>query len=48
MLLIEYPKCSTCQKAKKYLDLNGIKYDTRHIKENRLNKYLEYMKFQLN
>ena len=38
MLLIEYPKCSTCQKAKKYLDLNGIKYDIRHIKENRLNK----------
>ena len=38
MLLIEYPKCSTCQKAKKFLDLNGIKYDTRHIKENRLNK----------
>ena len=38
MLLIEYPKCSTCQKAKKFLDLNNIKYDTRHIKENRLNK----------
>ena len=38
MLLIEYPKCSTCQKAKKYLDNNNIKYETRHIKEERLNK----------
>lgn len=34
MLFIEYPKCSTCQKAKKWLDDNGIKYDDRHIKEN--------------
>ena len=38
MLLIEYPKCSTCQKAKKFLDLNDIKYNTRHIKEEILNK----------
>ena len=34
MLFIEYPKCSTCQKAKKWLDNNGVKYDSRHIKEN--------------
>lgn len=34
MLFIEYPKCSTCQKAKKWLDDNGVKYDDRHIKEN--------------
>lgn len=34
MLFIEYPKCSTCQKAKKWLDDNGVKYDSRHIKEN--------------
>ncbi len=34
MLFIEYPKCSTCQKAKKWLDDNGLKYDDRHIKEN--------------
>ena len=34
MLFIEYPKCSTCQKAKKWLDSNGIKYDSRHIKDN--------------
>lgn len=28
-----YPKCTTCQKAKKWLDDNGIVYDQRHIKE---------------
>ena len=33
MLFIEYPKCSTCQKAKKWLDDNGISYEDRHIKE---------------
>ena len=33
MLLIEYPKCSTCQKAKKWLDENGFEYECRHIKE---------------
>ena len=31
MLLIEYPKCSTCQKAKKWLEQNGIPYTGRHI-----------------
>ena len=34
MLFIEYPKCSTCQKAKKWLDENGIEYTDRHIKED--------------
>ncbi|MCM1543878.1 MAG: arsenate reductase family protein [Ruminococcus sp.] len=33
VLFIEYPKCSTCQKAKKWLDENGIQYVSRHIKE---------------
>ena len=33
MLFIEYPKCTTCQKAKKWLDDNGIEYESRHIKE---------------
>ena len=33
MLLIEYPKCSTCQKAKKFLDEKGVSYTDRHIKE---------------
>lgn len=32
-LFIQYPKCSTCQKAKKWLDENNISYDDRHIKE---------------
>lgn len=30
-LFIWYPKCSTCQKAKKYLDDNNIKYELRDI-----------------
>ena len=34
MLFIEYPPCSTCQKAKKWLEANGIVYTDRHIKEN--------------
>lgn len=34
MLFIEYPKCSTCQKAKKWLDENGVAYTDRHIVEN--------------
>ena len=33
MLFIQYPPCSTCQKAKKWLDDNGLTYDARHIKE---------------
>ena len=28
-----YPKCTTCQKAKKWLEENGISYDDRHIVE---------------
>ncbi|MDO4710561.1 MAG: arsenate reductase family protein [Peptostreptococcaceae bacterium] len=33
MLFLQYPKCSTCQKAKKWLDENKIKYEDRHIVE---------------
>ena len=33
VLFIEYPKCTTCQKAKKWLNDNGIEYVDRHIKE---------------
>lgn len=33
MLFIEYPKCSTCQKAKKWLDANEVVYVDRHIAE---------------
>lgn len=31
MLFIEYPRCSTCQKAKRFLDSKDIKYDDRNI-----------------
>ena len=34
MLFIQYPKCSTCQKAKKWLDGHQIKYTDRHIVED--------------
>ncbi|WP_455543478.1 arsenate reductase family protein [Intestinibacter sp.] len=34
MLFICYPKCSTCKKAKKWLDENNIGYTERHIVEN--------------
>ena len=34
MIFIEYPKCSTCQKAKKWLDAHEITYEDRHIVEN--------------
>lgn len=32
MLFVHYPKCSTCQKAKKWLEEKGISYDERNIK----------------
>ena len=35
MLFLEYPPCSTCQKAKKWLDANGVAYTDRHIKEDK-------------
>lgn len=33
MLFIEYPKCTTCKKAKTWLDEHGLEYTDRHIKE---------------
>lgn len=30
-----YPKCTTCQKAKKWLDDNEIQYEMRNIKDNK-------------
>ena len=33
MLFVYYPKCSTCRKAKKWLDENNFKYTERHIVE---------------
>ena len=34
MLFICYPKCSTCQKAKKWLDEHNVEYMERHIVES--------------
>ena len=42
MLFVCYPKCTTCQKAKKWLDERGIAYDLRDIKlENPTREELE-------
>ena len=32
-LFLWYPKCSTCQKAKKWLEANNISFEERHIVE---------------
>jgi arsenate reductase len=34
MVFVCYPRCTTCQKAKKWLEANGIAFEERHIKEN--------------
>jgi len=33
ILLIEYPKCTTCQKAKKWLTDHNVTFEARHIVE---------------
>lgn len=33
MLFLEYPPCTTCKKAKKWLQDNGMEFTARHIKE---------------
>ena len=33
LLFVEYPKCSTCQKAKKWLTDQGLEFQDRHIVE---------------
>lgn len=38
VLFLEYPKCSTCQKAKKWLDGHQVSYEDRHIKEQNPSK----------
>ena len=38
VLFLEYPKCSTCKKAKKWLDEAGVTYTDRHIVEDRPTK----------
>ena len=34
MIFLEYPRCTTCQKAKKWLDQHNVIYDDRHIVDN--------------
>lgn len=34
MLFIEYPKCTTCKRAKKYLEEHGVSFEDRHIVED--------------
>ena len=34
MVFLEYPKCSTCKKAKNWLESNGVEFEDRHIVEN--------------
>lgn len=33
VLFLEYPKCSTCKNAKKWLEDNSVEFTDRHIKE---------------
>ena len=33
MLFLQYPPCSTCKKAKAFLDEQSVAYTARHIKE---------------
>ncbi|MDO4482224.1 MAG: arsenate reductase family protein [Bacillota bacterium] len=35
MLYVCYPRCTTCKKAQKWLDENGVEYTLRDIKEDR-------------
>lgn len=37
MVLVWYPKCSTCQRAKAWLDEHGVTYTLRDIKEENPN-----------
>ena len=37
MVLVWYPKCSTCQRAKAWLDEHGVTYTLRDIKEENTN-----------
>ena len=34
VLFLEYPKCTTCKKAKAWLQRNSVAFDDRHIVEN--------------
>lgn len=34
VLFVQYPKCSTCKKAMKWMQENGVEFEDRHIVEN--------------
>lgn len=38
MIFVWYPKCSTCQKAKAWLDSHGLTYEARDIKSDHPSK----------
>ena len=38
LLFLEYPPCSTCKKAKSWLDAHGVQYTSRHIKDQNPSK----------
>ena len=46
MLFLEYPPCSTCKKAKQWLDVRNLPYAARHIKDE--NPTYEELKHWLN
>lgn len=35
VLFVQYPRCSTCKKAKRWLDEHGVAYTDRNIVEDR-------------
>ena len=52
ILFIEYPKCSTCQKAKKWLQEHNIEFEDRHIVEENptvgeLKKWIEISGYEI-
>ena len=38
LLFLEYPPCSTCKKAKSWLDAHGVQYTSRHINDQNPSK----------
>lgn len=46
MIFLEYPKCSTCKKAKEFLIKNNIDFEDRNIVEN--NPTYEELKIWIN
>ena len=51
-IFIQYPKCSTCQKAKKWLETNDIEFEDRNIVEQtpskeELKKWIEQSGFEI-